>query len=85
MGLSAALRERITIRAGRVEQRNFDDYRLLSIAEAPAIDVILLESPGEPVGGVGEPPVPAVAPAVANALFRLTGQRLRDLPLQQKS
>jgi isoquinoline 1-oxidoreductase beta subunit len=81
MGVSAALRERITIRAGRVEQRNFDDYRLLAIAEAPAIDVILLESPAEPVGGVGEPPVPAVAPAVANALFRLTGQRLRDLPL----
>jgi isoquinoline 1-oxidoreductase beta subunit len=83
MGLSAALRERITIRAGRVEQRNFDDYRLLAIAEAPAIDVILLESPGEPVGGAGEPPVPAVAPAIANALFRLTGQRLRGLPLQE--
>ncbi len=81
MGLSAALHERITVRAGRVEQRNFDDYRLLTIAEAPAIEVLLLDSPGEPVGGAGEPPVPAVAPAVANALFRLTGKRLRSLPL----
>jgi isoquinoline 1-oxidoreductase beta subunit len=81
MALSAALKERITIEGGRVRERNFDGYPLLSIGEAPAIDVVLLESPSEPVGGAGEPPVPAVAPAVANALFRLTGVRRRSLPL----
>ena len=81
MALSAALKERITLEAGRVRERNFDDYPLLSLAEAPAIDVLLLESPAEPVGGAGEPPVPAVAPAVANALYRLTGVRRRSLPL----
>jgi isoquinoline 1-oxidoreductase beta subunit len=81
MALSAALKERITVEAGRVRERNFDDYPLLTIAEAPAIDVLLLESPAEPVGGAGEPPVPAVAPAVANALYRLTGVRRRSLPL----
>ncbi len=81
MALSAALKERITIEAGRVRERNFDGYRLLSIAEAPAIDVVLLESPAAAVGGAGEPPVPAVAPAVANAFYRLTGTRRRSLPL----
>ena len=81
MALSAALRERITIDGGRVRERNFDDYPLLSIAAAPTIDVLLLESPSAAVGGAGEPPVPAVAPAVANALYRLTGKRRRSLPL----
>jgi isoquinoline 1-oxidoreductase beta subunit len=81
MALSAALKERITLEAGRVRERNFDDYPLLSTAEAPSIDVLLLESPAAPVGGAGEPPVPAVAPAVANALYRLTGVRRRSLPL----
>ncbi|HUO79377.1 MAG TPA: molybdopterin cofactor-binding domain-containing protein [Steroidobacteraceae bacterium] len=81
MALSAALKERISLEAGRVRERNFDDYPLLSLGEAPAIDVVLLESPSEPVGGAGEPPVPAVAPAVANAFYRLTGARRRSLPL----
>jgi isoquinoline 1-oxidoreductase beta subunit len=81
MGLSAALREKVTLEAGRVRESNFDGYPLLTIAQAPSIDVILLESPAEPVGGAGEPPVPAVAPAVANALYRLTGARRRSLPL----
>jgi len=81
MALSAALKERITIEAGRVRERNFDDYPLLAIGEAPPIDVVLLESPAAAVGGAGEPPVPAVAPAVANALYRLTGVRRRSLPL----
>ena len=81
MGLSAALREKVTLEAGRARESNFDGYPLLTIAEAPSIDVILLESPAEPVGGAGEPPVPAVAPAVANALYRLTGARRRSLPL----
>ena len=51
------------------------------MSECPAIDVLLLESPSDAPGGAGEPPVPAVAPAVANALYRLTGVRQRSLPL----
>jgi isoquinoline 1-oxidoreductase beta subunit len=81
-GLSAALGERITLGGGRVEQRNFNDYRLLRLREAPSIDTLILDSPGAVVGGVGEPPVPGVAPALANAIFAATGQRLRSLPLE---
>jgi isoquinoline 1-oxidoreductase subunit beta len=81
MGLSAALKERITLARGGVVEQNFDGYPLLRMPEAPAIEVILLASEGAPVGGAGEPPVPAVAPAVANALYRLTGVRQRSLPL----
>ena len=81
MGLSAALKERITISGGRVAESNFDGYGLLRMNECPAIEVVLLDSPAEPPGGAGEPPVPAVAPAVANALYRLTGVRQRSLPL----
>lgn len=81
MGLSAALKERITIAGGRVAESNFDGYGLLRMNECPAIEVILLESEADPPGGAGEPPVPAVAPAVANALYRLTGKRERHLPL----
>jgi isoquinoline 1-oxidoreductase beta subunit len=80
-GLSAALGEKITLAGGRVEQRNFNDYPLLRIDEAPQIDAILLDTPDATVGGVGEPPVPGVAPALANAIFAATGQRLRRLPL----
>ncbi len=81
MGVSAALNERVRLAAGGVADRNFDDYPLLRMAQAPSIEVVLLASEGEPVGGAGEPPVPAVAPAVANALRRLTGTRQRSLPL----
>ena len=81
MGLSAALKERITIAAGGVAESNFDGYGLLRMNECPTIEVMLLESPADPPGGAGEPPVPAVAPAVANALYRLTGVRQRSLPL----
>jgi isoquinoline 1-oxidoreductase subunit beta len=80
-GLSAALGEKITLSGGRVEQRNFDGYRLLRIGEAPQVDAILLDTPDAAVGGVGEPPVPGVAPALANAIFAATGKRLRRLPL----
>lgn len=79
-GLSAALGERVDLARGRVVQSNFHDYRVLRMAEMPAVDVILLPGGGEP-GGVGEPGTPPVAPAVANALFALTGRRLRSLPL----
>jgi isoquinoline 1-oxidoreductase beta subunit len=80
MGLSAALQEAITIKDGAVEQASFDRYRLLRMNQAPDVQVILLETPGAPVGGCGEPPVPGVAPALANAVFQATGKRVRELP-----
>jgi isoquinoline 1-oxidoreductase beta subunit len=79
-GLSAALYGRVTIRGGGAEQANFHDYRLLRLAGTPAIEVHLLPQGGRP-GGVGEPGVPGVAPALANAIFSATGQRVRQLPL----
>ena len=61
-------------------QSNFDDYRLLRISEMPFVDTILVASDGA-MGGAGEPGVPPVAPAVANALFAATGKRIRRLPI----
>ncbi len=77
-GLSAAALGEITISAGRVQQSNFHDYPVVRMAQAPQVEVEILESPGEAVGGIGEPPV---APAVANAIFAATGTRVRRLPL----
>lgn len=80
-GLSAALFGEITIRKGQVQQSNFHDYPVLRLRDCPAIhtDIIPSDAPPE---GVGEPGTPPIAPAVANALFALTGQRLRALPLR---
>jgi CO/xanthine dehydrogenase Mo-binding subunit len=80
-GLSAALYGEITIENGRVKQGNFNDYRMLRIDEAPEIRVHIVPSQEDP-GGVGEPGVPPIAPAVANALFSLTGVRIRRLPIR---
>jgi isoquinoline 1-oxidoreductase beta subunit len=80
-GLTAALYSEITLKDGRVEQSNFHDYRLLRIHEMPAVDVHIVPST-EPPSGVGEPGVPPVAPALCNALFRLTGKRIRRLPIR---
>ncbi len=79
--LSAALYSEITLQDGRVQQSNFHDYRLLRIHEMPAVEVHLVPS-GAPPTGVGEPGVPPVAPALGNALFRLTGKRIRRLPIR---
>ena len=79
-GLGAALHSAITLKDGRVRESNFDAYRVLRQAEMPAVDVHIVPSK-EPPGGVGEPGTPPIAPAVANAVFVLTGQRIRDLPL----
>jgi isoquinoline 1-oxidoreductase beta subunit len=79
-GLSAALRERISIRNGRVQQSTFEDYPLLTIEEMPEVEVHITDSHEEP-GGVGEPPVPPIAPAVANAVSRAIGCRVRALPV----
>ena len=80
-GLTAALYGEITIRRGRVEQQSFPQYRMLSLAETPRIETHIVPS-GAPPGGVGEVGVPPIAPAVANAVYRLSGRRLRTLPLR---
>jgi len=80
-GLSAALYGAITIKNGAVEQSNFHDYQVLRINEMPKVDVFIVQSSQNPTG-VGEPGVPPIAPAVANALAAATGQRLRNLPLR---
>ncbi|HEY5666029.1 MAG TPA: molybdopterin cofactor-binding domain-containing protein [Gammaproteobacteria bacterium] len=80
-GLSAALYQEITVRDGAVVQRSFPDYGMIRLATAPRIRVDFIDSDAE-LGGLGEPGVPPVAPAVANALFSLTGERLRTLPLR---
>jgi len=79
-GLSAALYGAITLKNGRVEQGNFHDYPLVRMAATPKIEVHIVAS-NEPPGGVGEPGVPPIAPAVANALFAASGARVRSLPL----
>ncbi len=81
MGLSACLKEEITIGEGRVSQSNFHDYEILRMAQSPKIEVHVIQSGGE-IGGAGEAGLPAVAPAVANALFAATGKRIRSLPLR---
>jgi isoquinoline 1-oxidoreductase subunit beta len=80
-GLSAALYGEITFRDGQVEQSNFHDYPVLRLNEMPKVEVHIAKS-NEKMGGVGEPGMPPIAPAVANALFALTGKRLRSLPLR---
>jgi CO/xanthine dehydrogenase Mo-binding subunit len=81
-GLTALLYGEITIDGGRVVQSNFHDYPMLRLPEMPVVDVHLVQSDAEP-GGVGEPAVPPIAPAVTNALFALTGRRIRRLPLSK--
>lgn len=80
-GLAQALHMKITFKEGRVQQSNFHDHGVPRLAEMPRVDVVLIESGAKP-GGMGEPATPGVAPAVANALARLTGRRQRELPLR---
>ena len=82
-GLAAALHGAITLKDGAVEQSNFHDYPVLRINEMPKVEVHVVASNEKPTG-VGEPGVPPVAPALANALFAATGKRLRSLPLPEK-
>lgn len=79
--LTAALYGSIDLEGGAVVQSNFHNYPILRMNESPAVDVVIIESETPPTG-IGEPGVPPLAPAVANAVYRATGQRLRDLPLQ---
>jgi isoquinoline 1-oxidoreductase beta subunit len=80
-GLSLALHGEITMRDGAVEQANFNDYPILRLNESPEIHVHLVESSELPTG-VGEPGVPPLAPALANAVYAATGRRIRELPLR---
>jgi isoquinoline 1-oxidoreductase beta subunit len=80
-GLSAALYGEVTLKDGRVEQWNFNDYPVLRMNEMPKIEVFIVDS-AEKSGGVGEPGTPPIAPAVANAVFAATGKRLTRLPLR---
>jgi isoquinoline 1-oxidoreductase subunit beta len=79
-GISAALFGEITLKGGRVEQANFDTYRVLRMNEAPAIEVHIVKNTEAP-GGMGEPGTSAIVPAVTNAIFAATGKRLRKLPV----
>lgn len=79
-GLTATLSGEITIANGAVEQTNFDSYRTLRMPDAPPIDVYIVES-NQALGGMGEPGVPPIMPAVANAVFAATGKRIRRLPI----
>ena len=80
-GLTAALKNEITLKDGKVVQSNFHDYQMLRIYEAPKIEVYIVPSSANPTG-VGEPGVPPVAPALVNALFAATGKRIRRLPIR---
>jgi isoquinoline 1-oxidoreductase beta subunit len=79
-GLSAALWGSVTLRNGRVQQRNFNDHRVLRLNELPTLDVHVIPGDARP-GGVGETAVPPVAPSICNAIFAATGKRLRTLPI----
>ena len=80
-GLTAALKTEITLEQGRVQQTNFHDYPMLRMFESPEIEVHIMPSEANPTG-VGEPGVPPVASALANAIFAATGKRIRRLPIQ---
>ncbi len=80
-GLSAALHGELTLKNGKIEQSNFDDYPALRLPEAPKMEVHIVASTDK-MGGCGEPGTPPIAPAVGNALFALTGKRLRSLPFK---
>jgi isoquinoline 1-oxidoreductase beta subunit len=79
-GLTAALWGEVTIVGGQVQQTNFNNYRVLRGNEMPEIEVHLVDSDEAP-GGIGEPAVALVAPAICNAIFAATGKRLRELPI----
>jgi isoquinoline 1-oxidoreductase beta subunit len=79
-GITAALYGKITLKNGRVEQSNFDNYQMLRIDEAPSVEVHIIQGL-EPPGGMGEAGTSVIVPAVANAIFAATGKRLRKMPV----
>jgi isoquinoline 1-oxidoreductase beta subunit len=83
MGLSTAFYEKMRFSNGGVKTANYDEYRVLTMSEVPEIEVFIAEN-NLKAGGVGEPVFPSVAPAVANAIFKATGVRLRELPFRRE-
>ena len=81
-GLAQTLKSEITVSSGRVEQGNFNDYEVLRMRDAPPVVEVHIVPGTEKPGGVGEPGVPPIAPAVANAIFAATGKRVRRLPIR---
>jgi isoquinoline 1-oxidoreductase beta subunit len=79
-GLGAALREQINIKGGVIQETNFDGYQVMRMSDIPPMDVDVISIDDSPTG-IGEAGVPAVAPAIANAVAQLTGKRLRHLPM----
>ena len=81
-GLSALFEEEITIKDGRVQQKNFNDFNSLRLSQMPNVETIIIQSGGKEWGGVGEPTIAVGAPAVLNAFYRATGKRIRTVPLK---
>ena len=83
-GLGATIKSEITVKNGQIDQSNYDDYEVLRMNEMPQVDVHIIKNNEEP-GGVGEPGLPPIAPAVTNAVFAATGKRIRKLPITPKN
>ena len=81
-GLSALFEEECTVKNGRIEQKNFDTFGSIRLAQMPKVETIILEGGGKDWGGIGEPTICVAAPAVLNAIYRATGKRLRNVPLK---
>lgn len=81
-GLSALFEEQITIKDGRVEQKNYNDFNSLRLAQMPDVETIIIQSGGKEWGGIGEPTIAVAAPAVLNAYYKATGKRIRTVPLK---
>jgi isoquinoline 1-oxidoreductase beta subunit len=79
-GMGATLKSEITVKNGFINQSNYDDYKVLRMHEMPRIDVHIIKNMEDP-GGVGEPGLPPIAPAITNAVFAATGKRIRKLPI----
>jgi isoquinoline 1-oxidoreductase beta subunit len=82
-GLSAALYGKISVETGRVKEGNFHDYKAIRMKEMPVVETHVIPSDHK-MGGIGEVSVPTIAPAVCNAIFTLTGKRIRSLPIDPK-
>ena len=82
-GLSALFLQENTVKDGRIEQTNFDNFGSMRLAQMPKVETIIIQGGGEEWGGIGEPTICVAAPAVLNAIYRATGERLRSVPLRK--